>query len=140
MSVFVDTSAMIAVLDADDPESSRIGAAWSKGFDDGEGFVTSNYNVVEACAVAQRRLGMNAVRDLVGEIVPLMHVEWVTEMDHEAGMTALLTAGRRRLSLVDCVCFAMMRRLGMHECLTLDPHFAEQGFTQYAPRSAAANN
>lgn len=135
MSVFVDTSAMIAVLDADEPESGRIREAWSRGFDDGEGFVTSNYNIVEACSVAQRRLGMNAVRDLVGEIVPLMYVEWVTDVDHEAGMTALLTAGRRQLSLVDCVSFAMMRRLGVRECLALDPHFAEQGFAQYAPGS-----
>ena len=139
MSVFVDTSAMIAVLDADEAESGRIRDAWSKGFDDGEGFVTSNYNVVEACSVAQRRLGMNAVRDLVGEILPLMFVEWVTETDHEAGITALLTAGRRQLSLVDCVSFALMRRLGLHQCLTLDPHFTEQGFAQYAPRSTTDN-
>ncbi len=133
MSVFVDTSAMIAALDSDEPESARIREAWAAGFDQGEGFVTSDYSVVEACAVAQRRLGMEATRDLVDTLVPLMTLEWVVEKDHAAGMTAMLTAGRRQLSLVDCVSFAMMRRLGIRECLAADRHFEKQGFKQYAP-------
>jgi len=41
---------------------------------------------------------------------------------------ALLTAGRRRLSLADCVTFTVMRRLGIREYLGQDPHFEEQGF------------
>ncbi|MDP2857839.1 MAG: VapC toxin family PIN domain ribonuclease, partial [Bacillota bacterium] len=41
---------------------------------------------------------------------------------------ALLTAGRRNLSLVDCVSFDVMRRLGMEKAFAFDAHFAEQGF------------
>jgi predicted nucleic acid-binding protein len=43
-------------------------------------------------------------------------------------MAALLTAGRRELSLVDCVSFACMRRLGITRALHFDRHFKEQGF------------
>jgi predicted nucleic acid-binding protein len=140
LSVFVDTSAVIAVLDRSEADSVRVRDAWVAGFDDGEGFITSNYVVVEASAVAQRRLGMDAVRDLVDEILPLIHVEWVTGPDHAAGVAAMLAANRRQLSLVDCVSFAMMRRLGIRECLAVDPHFAEQGFTQYSPRTEAGTD
>jgi predicted nucleic acid-binding protein len=51
----------------------------------------------------------------------------------DAGLSALLAAGRRHLSLVDCVSFVIMRRLGIRAYLGLDAHFAEQGFTQYSP-------
>lgn len=138
MSVFVDTSALIALLDRDDPEHGRMSAAWLAGPGSGEGLLTSNYVVLESCAVAQRRFGMAAVRVLLDEILPLVHVEWIQENDHAVGATALLAAGRRHLSLVDCVSFAVMRRLRVRQCLATDPHFAEQGFTQYSPRESSA--
>jgi predicted nucleic acid-binding protein len=138
VSVFVDTSALIALLDRDDPEHGRMSAAWLDGLESGEGLLTSNYVVLESCAVAQRRFGMAAVRVLLDEILPLAHVEWIQEKDHALGATALLAAGRRHVSLVDCVSFAVMRRLRVRQCLATDPHFAEQGFTQYSPRESSA--
>jgi len=131
MSVFIDTSALLALLDDQDVGHAASRCAWVGGIDAGEGFVTSNYVVLESCAVAQRRFGIEAVRTLVDEVLPLVHIEWVAEQDHEAGQTALLTAGRRRLSLVDCVSFAMMRRRGIRRYLAVDRHFAEQGFEPY---------
>ena len=40
----------------------------------------------------------------------------------------MLTAARRRLSLVDCVSFDVMRRLGLNRVFCFDQHFEEQGF------------
>jgi uncharacterized protein len=136
VSVFIDTSALIALLDRDDPEHGRMSAAWLAGLESGEGLLTSNYVVLESCAVAQRRFGMAAVRVLLDEILPPAHVEWIQEKEHTVGATALLAAGRRQLSLVDCVSFAVMRRLRVRHCLATDPHFAEQGFAQYSPPAA----
>jgi predicted nucleic acid-binding protein len=133
MSVFVDTSALITLLDGDDPAHARVREAWRAGLEAGEGFLTTNYVILETCAVAQRRFGLEAVRDVLDELVPLFQVEWVSETDHVAGTAALLAAGRRQLSLTDCVSFALMRRLRIRQCLATDPHFAEQGFEQYAP-------
>jgi len=45
-----------------------------------------------------------------------------------AGVAALLTAGRRQLSLVDCVSFLTMRRLNLKMAFAFDRHFTEQGF------------
>jgi len=128
MSVFVDTSAFLAVLDADDAEHSRASRAWRELITGGEPLVCSNYVLLETFAVAQRRLGMQAVRALQEDVCPLLRVEWVGEALHAAGVAALLTADRRQLSLVDCVSFELMRRIGARRAFCFDPHFEEAGF------------
>lgn len=133
MSVFVDTSALLALLNADDAGHSAALPAWRAGVMAGEAFVTTNYVVVETSTVTQRRLGFEAVHALIDHVLPVVDVVWVTEADHDAGLAALVAAGRRRLSLVDCVSFVVMRRLGVRDYLAVDPHFDEQGFTRYAP-------
>lgn len=45
------------------------------------------------------------------------------------GEEAVLAAGRRSLSLVDCVSFAAMRQYGIREAFTFDCHFGEHGFS-----------
>lgn len=129
MSVFIDTSALLAVLDADDdchPEASPV---WERIISsDSETFLTTNYVVLELFAVVQRRLGMKAVRTLDQGILPVVTVEWVTPEDHRSGVSALLVSGRRRLSLVDTVSFTVMRRLGLVKCFAFDPHFPQEGF------------
>ncbi len=61
-------------------------------------------------------------------LIPILQVEWVDKALHERAMAILLAAGRRDLSLVDCVSFETMRRLGLTEVFTFDAHFAQQGF------------
>jgi len=55
-------------------------------------------------------------------------VTWVDEGTHRSAHHALLVAGRRQVSLVDCVSFELMRRLAVDRAFCFDPHFAEQGF------------
>lgn len=129
MSVFVDTSFLIALLDEDDQRSTTAGGLWRRAAAAGGGVFTTNYVVLESCAVVQRRLGVPAVRRLLREVLAPVQVEWVTRVDHERAVDALTTAARRELSLVDCVSFEVMRRLDVSECLSFDRHFGEQGFT-----------
>ncbi|MDP2661720.1 MAG: hypothetical protein Q8R28_13415 [Dehalococcoidia bacterium] len=68
------------------------------------------------------------MRDFQTQFVPLLRVHWVNESVHKLAVAALLTAGRRNLSLVDCVSFETMRRLGLDKAFAFDAHFAEQGF------------
>jgi len=83
---------------------------------------------VEATALAQRRLGLEAVRTLRDDLVPVLRVAWVDEDLHATALTALVAAGRRSVSLVDHVSFELMRRRGVRRALALDRHFAAQGF------------
>ena len=90
--------------------------------------VTTSYVLVESVALLQCRLGLAAVRTLQEDIYPLLHVEWLGNELHEAGVAAVLAAQRRQLSLVDCISFDVMRRRSLQTAFTFDRHFAEQGF------------
>jgi len=128
MSVFVDTSALLAVLDADDdfhPPARRI---WGDLLQRTEDLFCTSYVLVECFALVQNRLGIAAVRVLTEDILPVLRVHWVAPEEHLAGVSALLTAGRRDLSLVDCVSFDNMRRLGVSDAFAFDQDFVEQGF------------
>jgi predicted nucleic acid-binding protein len=60
--------------------------------------------------------------------LPLINIEWINAETHKTGVSALLAASRRKLSLVDCASFEIMRTLGIKTVFAFDPHFAEQGF------------
>ena len=129
MSAFVDTSGLLAVLDADDAQHSRASRVWSNLVSGDEQLLTTSYVLVETFALAQARLGLDAARLLNNDVVPILRVTWVDEALHRAAMTALLTAQRRELSLVDCVSFEVMRRLGVDRAFAFDRHFRQQKFT-----------
>jgi predicted nucleic acid-binding protein len=126
--VFVDTSALHALLDADDENHARAGATWEELQAHDESLVTSSYVLCETSALIQRRLGVVAVRDLHQHLLPLIDVRWVDESVHMAATEALLAANRRSLSLVDCASFVLMRRHGIRRAFAFDRHFREQGF------------
>ena len=128
MSVFIDTSALLAVLDADDEHHDQAVRVWHALAEVEAPLVTSNYVIVETVAVAQNRLGIGAVRTLTGDIVPLLDVVFVDAAMHAAAVSALLAAGQRHLSLVDCASFEMMRQLTLRRAFAYDRHFEEQGF------------
>ena len=128
MRVFVDTSAFYALLDRDDDNHAIARSAWTGIVENGTVAVTSSYVLVETVALLQSRLGLEAVRAFEEAMVPVLHVEYVTGELHKLGMAALLVAARRRLSLVDCVSFEIMRRNGITASFSFDSHFKEQGF------------
>ncbi len=128
MSVFIDTSALMAVLDADDGHHKKAKDIWVRLISEEETIISSNYVLVEAFALVQNRLGLEAVRALQEDILPMITVDWVDEASHKAGVTGVLTALRKKLSLVDCTSFAIMRKLGIRKVFAYDPHFKEQGF------------
>jgi predicted nucleic acid-binding protein len=129
VNVFLDTSAIFAFLDADDDHHPRAKELWRRVHEEDLGsLITHNYVLVETAALIQRRLGGDALRAFLEEIVPILSVVWVDPETHGAAVSALLAAGKRRFSLVDCVSFEVMRRLGIRLYFAFDRHFAEMGF------------
>jgi uncharacterized protein len=133
---FVDTSAIYALLDRSDSNHNRATEIWHSLLDRNQPLFTSNYVVVECCALAQNRLGIAAVRAIQEKILPVLQTRWINEGLHELAMTALLAASRRKLSLVDCSSFALMRQAGSHEAFAFDQHFSEEGFALASPTPA----
>lgn len=128
MSIFVDTSGFIAILDRDDEHHAEAAEIWKKILTSPETLVTTNYVLVETCALCQNRLGMAAVRVFQEDIAPVLRIEWINDKIHHAAMGIMIAASRKKLSLVDCVSFETMRLLGVKTAFTLDRHFKEQGF------------
>ena len=128
MRVFIDTSAFFAILDADDENYQKAKQIWVDLLRRETVLVCSNYVLVEAFALVQHRLGIQAIRTFQEDIVPTLTIAWVDESCHGAGTSNVLTAGTRNLSLVDCVSFELMRRLGITTAFTFDHHFKEQRF------------
>jgi predicted nucleic acid-binding protein len=129
VTTFVDTSALLAVLDADDKQHDRASRSWRTLINKGEGLLTTSYVLVETFALTQARLGLDAVGALDSNVVPIFQIVWVDDALYRAGMAALLTAHRRDLSLVDCVSFEVMRRHGITRAFVFDRHFRERGFS-----------
>lgn len=128
MSVYVDTSAFLAVLNADDHAHPPARQRWQQLIESSQPLFCNNYVLVETMAVLQSRLGMEAVIAFQNDVKPILTVLWIDEDLHQRALSALLAARRRRLSLVDCASFESMRLMGLQQVFTYDMHFEEQGF------------
>ena len=128
MNLFVDTSALYAVLDRNDRRHTDARATWRELLETGSRLFTTNYVQVELAALAQTRIGMDAVGTLSSDLLPVITTIWVDESIHRSAAHAHLASSRRSLSLVDCVSFEAMRRFNLREVFCFDPHFSQQGF------------
>jgi len=131
MNLFVDTSAYPAVLDGSDKKHKPAKPYWERIIKSGDVLLCHNYILVETSALILRRLGMEAVRVLEQDIIPILRIFWVTKEVHSAAVSAQLMAGRRTLSLVDCVSFEVMRRTGVRKAFAFDHHFLDYGYEIY---------
>jgi len=128
VSVYVDTSAFLAVLNADDRFHARARRRWQRLIEAGLSLICNNYVLVETIAVLQNRLGMEAVIAFQNDVEPILTILWVNEEQHRRAVSALLAAQQQRLSLVDCASFESMRQAGLRQAFAFDRHFKEQGF------------
>jgi predicted nucleic acid-binding protein len=125
MTVFVDTSALFALLDEDD---ANHGAARStfvrlKGTD----LVTHAYVIVETVALVSRRLGWRATERFLDGILPVIRVVPVDEATHSTALLAYRVAGSTAVSLVDRTSFAVMRADGIDRAFAFDRDFDLEG-------------
>ena len=128
MKIFFYKSALQAILDADVENQQKARKKWEELISQNAVLVCTNYILVEAFALIQHRLGMEALCAFQEAVVPLLTIEWVNESVHQLGVMGVLSAAKRKLSLVDCVSFDIMRQLGIKSVFAFDRHFKEQGF------------
>lgn len=128
VTIFLDTSGLFALLDSDDRFYNPACEIWERWNTQGVTLVTSNYVVLEASALVQRRLSMASLQVLHTHVLVPTQIQWISEPVHQRAMTNLLTANRRQLSMVDCSSLVLMRDLNLRHVFTFDTHFAEQGF------------
>jgi predicted nucleic acid-binding protein len=137
MSILIDTAAFLAVLNANDEFHPLALKSWVEIISSDSVLFSSSYIILETTALLQHRFGVEALRLFESDVLPVVETIWVDEIIHKQGMSALLAANRRDLSLVDCTSFEIMRQMGMDKVYTFDLHFREQGFKVIPERESA---
>ncbi len=93
--------------------------------------LTHNYVLAEFIALATaRRLPRQITLMFIADLLKNPDIEtiWITEtLDGEA-MTLLLERQDKTYSLCDATSFVLMRQRSIHEALTTDRHFEQEGF------------
>ena len=125
--VFVDTSALYALLvRGDDKHQAALETAASLRAA-GASLATSSFVVLETVALLQARVGVDAVRTFYLDMLPLMEVVWIDSGLLDRAMRALLAASSRRISLTDWTSITLMQERGWPQAFAFDEDFARQG-------------
>ncbi len=125
--IFVDTSAFIALLDADDPRQEKVRVAFADHEDDE--LVTHGYVVAESLAVARRRFGVAATITLLEDVLPSIELLPVDAGLHADAQRTYRASLPSATSFVDQVSRAVMARDALATALALDPDVALPGVT-----------
>ena len=133
--VFVDTSALYALLVETDDNHRAARTAASSFRDRDARLVTSSFVVLETVTLLQTRAGIAAVRIFYRDVLPLLTVAWVGEEHLHRAMAALLGASKRGVSLTDWSSITLMRERGIAHIFAFDEDFARPGF-EIVPASA----
>jgi predicted nucleic acid-binding protein len=126
VTLFVDSSGILALVDRDDPAHAGALEAFTLGRS--EVLATHAYVIVETLAVARRRYGPAVTADLIDRIIPALDVAPVDTALHVASVAAFRDTVGSSVSLVDRTSFAFMRREGIGRAIAIDADFRTAGF------------
>lgn len=128
---FVDTSAWFSLLVAVDRNHSQVQNAYMQVYRNGALFITSSLVLGELYTLTSSRKGPIAsfwsFRDkvLASKRIRLINPE-PNQLD--AAFNLLRHRPDKSYSFVDATSFVLMRDESIHTALTLDRHFAQEGF------------
>lgn len=123
--VFVDTSALLALLDRADPRHHAVRSAFLDLAD--RELVTHGYVVAETLAVARRRFGVDGVIALLDDLLPVLAVLPVEPSLHASAHARYRASLPSGTSFVDQVSFAVMAREAIDTAFVLDADFVAAG-------------
>lgn len=128
--IFLDTSAIFALADADDAAH----AACLKLYRKVRQFICHDAILLETFSLICKRISKSAAVEVLASVRQSPKIQ-VTPLGAD-----LLEAGWQRCSRfddkdwdwIDCLSFELMDRRGLRSALTLDQHFRQAGFTVLA--------
>jgi predicted nucleic acid-binding protein len=126
VNVFVDTSALYALLDEDDANHARAARAFAEL--QGSDLTTHAYVLVETVALVSKRLGWDAVVRLLGGLLSVVEVGPIDASIHNDALADYRNAGPSSVSFVDRTSFSYMRVRRISGAFAFDAQFEAAGF------------
>ena len=123
--VFVDTSALIALLDRADPRHEAARSTFLSLAD--RDLVTHGYVVAETLAVARRRFGVGGVIAVLDDLLPIIDVLPVEPAVHASAQSRYRASLPSGTSFVDQVSFGVMAQASIETAFALDADFSAAG-------------
>lgn len=123
---FVDTSAIVAMVNRADPTHEQAVAAYHELLDGGYHLFTTDYVIAETVQLLELGFGAEVARQwLRDQRLPIYHAD---EQDVRRAI-AQITSARpgSRLSMTDAVSSVVMERLGVADAFAVDPDFLADG-------------
>lgn len=122
---FVDSSAIVAMVDANDRTHAAAVSAYSELLQQGYKLFTTNHVIAETVDLLDAGVGPDTARRwLRDHRLPIYHAD---EQD-ERRAKALVISSRspRGLSYVDAVSLVVMEKFGVADAFAVDPHFLNE--------------
>jgi predicted nucleic acid-binding protein len=131
-SLFLDANYVIALEVSDDQHHHDAQQHWTKLLESPLSLVTTSYVLDEVVTfLNSKRLRSKAVSVgnnlLNASPIQLIHTD---EALFYEGWQYFGQHADKTFSLIDCISFVLMNRLGIAEALTFDRHFAQAGFVK----------
>jgi len=126
--IFLDTVGLLALWDADDQWHGQAEASFSELLGRRSNFITTTFVLLECCNAAARRAFRKEVIDIWRLLEARNELIRPTEDDWLLGWRAFERSDAAGAGIVDCISFAVMRRLEVEEAFSNDQHFSAAGF------------
>ncbi len=123
---FVDSSAIIALVDRRDPTHEQALAAYHELVDEGYHLFTTNYVIAETLQLLDLSYGPDIARKwLQDHRLPVYHAD---EQDERRAIARLSGAATgRHVSMTDAISSIVMDRLSVSDAFAVDPDFLSDG-------------
>jgi len=121
-AAFVDSSAIVALVDRDDQTHTAVVSAYRGLVADGYKLITTNHVVAETFDLLTVGVGVAIAKQWLRDSrLAIYHAD---EQDEAKARQMLLAAAeQRRLSYTDAVSLVVMERLGITDAFAVDPDF-----------------
>ena len=125
-AIFIDSSAIVALVDSDDASHSAAVGAYRDLVRAGYRLFTTNYVIAETFDLLRTGVGPLVARQFLRE--SKLAVYHVDEQDERRARRLILDASAgANLTLVDAVSLVIMERLGVADAFAVDPSFLAGG-------------
>jgi predicted nucleic acid-binding protein len=123
---FVDSSAILAIVNRADPTHDQAIAAYPELIDAGYHLFTTDYVIAETTQLIDLAFGADVARQwLRTQRLPVYHAD---EQDVKRAIAQMTSATPgARISMTDAVSSVVMERLGVSDAFAVDPEFMADG-------------